>query len=105
LLRRNKPESGMIDDVGYSNGYERNERQFASWRVVISAWVLVVIFVMLLTGATAVACLHSGPHHHRHLTGAVIPAHNPCSGPEIASAPGRNGCENLPAYEDRSAYW
>jgi hypothetical protein len=105
LLQRNKSEPGMFEDVGRRRAQESDDRQFASWRVVISGWLLVLIFIVLLTGAEAMTRLHGGLHHHGGLTGAVIPRHDTCSGPEIASAPGLNGCENLPAYEDRSAYW
>jgi hypothetical protein len=95
----------MIGDVERRHWQESSDRQVTSWRVVISAWLLVLIFIMLLTGAKAVARLYAGPHHHGHLAGAMIPRHDACSGPEIASAPGLNGCENLPVYQDPCAYW
>jgi hypothetical protein len=95
----------MIDDLGREQ--REGDRQFANWRVVIAAWAVVVIFFLLFTGATAVACLRHGLHqdNHQKLAGAVIPRHDACVGPGIASAAGANGCENLPVYEDRSAYW
>jgi len=95
----------MIEDLGLEQ--REGDRQFANWRVVIAAWAVVVIFIMLLTGAKAVACLRHGSHqhHHQELAGAVIPRHDACVGPGIASALGPDGCENLPVYEDQSAYW
>jgi hypothetical protein len=100
-------ELGMTNDVECTRAEESDDGQVANWRVVISAWALVLIFIMLLTGARAVACLRGGLHHqhHQHLAGAVIPRHDTCGGPGIASAPGLDGCKNLPIAEDRSAYW
>jgi hypothetical protein len=96
----------MMDDVGDGRGRESYERDIGGWRIVVSAWVLVAVFVALLFGAEAVACLRGVPHPHAHLAGAVIPRHDTsCGGPGIPSAPGPDGCENLPAFEDRSAYW
>jgi hypothetical protein len=96
----------MMDDIGHGGGQERNERQIGGWRIVASAWVLVAVFVAVLFGATALACLRGGQHPDAHLAGAVIPRHDTsCGGPGIPSAPGADGCENLPIFEDRSAYW
>ena len=54
----------MIEDLGLEQ--REGDRQFANWRVVIAAWAVVVIFIMLLTGAKAVACLRHGSHQHHH---------------------------------------
>jgi hypothetical protein len=92
----------MIDR---GNEQESSERQFGTWPVVLSAWVVVLLFVTLLAAVSAVACSHGGQSHRRHLAGAVIPQHALCGGPGIASAPGVEGCERIPRGGDRSAYW
>ncbi len=96
----------MIDDVERRLGQENDDRQVGSWRVVLSAWALVLLFVFVLAGAQALACRRGGSHSQAHLAGAVIPRHDTsCGGPGIPSAPGIDRCENLPISEDRSAYW
>lgn len=95
----------MIDDVGRRREEESNERQPGNWRIVVSAWVLVLLFAMLLAAVEAVASRRAGSHPGRHLAGAVIPQHDPCAGPGIPSAPGLDGCQSVSTGEDRSAYW
>jgi hypothetical protein len=107
LLQRNNSEPSMADGFEAERELGRNDWQFGSWRVVVSAWTIVLVFVILLAGVSAVACLRGASHspHHRHLAGAVIPQHDPCAGPGVASAPGIDGCKSVPLSEDRSAYW
>lgn len=105
MLRRNKPERGMIDDLERRREQDGNDGKFGTWQVVVSAWAVVLVFIILLAGAKAVAHLHGSSHPHRHLAGVVIPQHGACSGPGIASAPGVDGCESIPPGPDRSAYW
>ncbi len=88
-----------------TDGIERNERQVSGWAGVASAWALVLLFLLLLAGVGAVACPRGDVQPHRHLAGVVIPQHNPCIGPGVASAPVVDGCENIPVSRDRSAYW
>ena len=87
------------------DGIERDERQVSGWTGVASAWALVLVFLLLLAGAGAVACPRASVHPPRHLARVVIPQHDPCIGPGIASASGIDGCENIPVGPDRSAYW
>lgn len=49
-------------------------RSFGSWRVVTSAWLVAIVFAMLLGGVHALASLHTPPHKAR-LAGVVIPRH------------------------------
>ena len=72
------------------------ERQVVSWRTLASAWALVLVLMVLFAGGSALACLHGRPHPDRPLAGAVIPQHDPCVGPGLASAPGHDGCESMP---------
>jgi hypothetical protein len=96
----------MMDDIGYGRGPQDNAPQIGGWRIVVSAWLIVAVFVAVLFGATAVACLRGVSHPHAHLAGAAIPRHDTsCGGPGIPSAPGPDGCQNLSVSEDRSAYW
>jgi len=84
---------------------ESNDRQFGSWQVIISAWGLVLLFVILLAAASAVACLRSGSQPDRHLARVVIPQHDPCVGAGVPSAPATDGCRVIPVAQDGSAYW
>ncbi|MBO0736266.1 MAG: hypothetical protein J2P48_06820 [Alphaproteobacteria bacterium] len=98
----------MIEYVERKLGQDVGERQTGSWRVVVSAWVLVLLFILLTTAAEAVACLRGGAHHDHGQTFArtVIPRHDACGGPGVPSAPGLDGCQNVPLGQDPSiAYW
>jgi len=68
------------------------ELERSDWRVVASAWVLLLLFFLLLAGASAVACPRAQPHPHRHLAGTVIPQHDPCIAAGVPSAQGVDGC-------------
>ena len=95
----------MIDDVGRNRQPESNDRRFRNWRIVVSAWVLVLIFVMLLAAVDATACRRGGSRPDGHFAGIVIPQHDPCGGPGIPSAAGLDGCESAPSGGDRFDYW
>jgi hypothetical protein len=99
LLRRNIMRLIMTDRI------DRSERQISGWPGVVSAWTLLLLFLLLLAGVGAVACPRGGPQPHRHLAGVVIPQHDPCIGPGVASASGVDGCQIIPLNQDRSAYW
>lgn len=72
------------------------DRQARSWDALASAWVLVLVLMVLLAGVGALACLRNASQPDRPPAGAVIPQHDPCSGPGLRSAPGTDGCENMP---------
>ena len=60
---------------------ERKEQVFPSWRVVVSAWALVALFVILFAGVEALASRYAASPRHAKLVGAVIPRHDPaCAG-------------------------
>jgi|SRR5271165_5604019 len=97
----------MIDTI---QGDPRNseDRQIGGWRVVVSAWGLVLLFLLLLAGVSAVACPRSDHQLHRHLAAAVIPQHDPCVGPGLASAADVDGCKVIPLGQNAvsyDAYW
>ena len=73
------------------------ELERGDWRVVASAWVLLLVFFLLLAGASAVACPRAQPHSHRHPAGAVIPQHDPCIALGVPSAQGVDGCKSAAA--------
>lgn len=95
----------MVEDLERRREQGSNDRHFGSWHGIVSAWALVLGFVFLLAGVSAVACLRGGIHSDGHLAGAVIPRHDSCGGPGIASVAGVDGCQGAPLNQDRSAYW
>jgi hypothetical protein len=95
----------MFGDVGRARGDKSPDRQFGDWRIVVSAWLLVVVFVMLLAAVDALACRRVASHPNPHFAGAVLPQHDPCAGPGIPSAVNIDGCESAPLGGDRYAYW
>jgi hypothetical protein len=63
------------------------ERSFGGWRLVASAWVVAIVFVVMFAGVEAFASRHSVAPHQASLSGAVIPRHNPtCTGSADLSA-------------------
>ena len=95
----------MADWISPRTERDHDTRTAGDWHVVASAWVLVLLFALLLAAAGAVACEHSRPAPHQHLAGAVIPQHDPCAGPGIPSAPAIDGCKSTPITPDWYAYW
>jgi hypothetical protein len=95
----------VINDFGRKPEQDRRDRQFGNWRVTVSAWVLVLLFMMLLAAVEAVACRRGVSHAGGHFAGAVIPQHDPCVGPGIPSAANVDGCKSAPLGGDRYAYW
>jgi hypothetical protein len=54
---------------------ERADSSFGGWRVVASAWLVAVVFVVLFATAEALASRHSSSPRAGSLAGAVIPRH------------------------------
>lgn len=97
----------MFDSIEIGPERDSSGQQVGGWRVVASAWVVVLVFMLLLGGVSAVACQHSSAAV-RPLAGAVIPHHDPCSVGGALSAPGRDGCKRVSLSVDRSHwsdYW
>src|SRR5215831_16218637 len=90
VLRRNIARQVMFDGIDARLAEESIDRRDGSWRVVASAWALVLALMVVLAGAVAMACLHDHAQPDHLLAGAVIPQHDPCVGPGVASAPGRS---------------
>jgi hypothetical protein len=59
------------------------ERSVGDWRIVTSAWLVAIVFVVVLAAADALALLHSTSSREASLASAVIPRHDP-------SFPGRD---------------
>ena len=108
VLRRNIARQVMFDGIDARLAEESIERRDSSWRVVASAWALVLALMVVLAGAVAMACLYDHAQPDHLLAGAIIPQHDPCVGPGLASAPGVDGCESVPLRRDFSGwtnYW
>jgi hypothetical protein len=95
----------MSDWINPRTERDHDMQTAGGWHVVVSAWVLVLLFSLLLAAAGAMACQRSQPAPHRHLAGAVIPQHDPCAGSGIPSAPSVDGCKRAPITPDWSAAW
>ena len=95
----------MIDSIELTGGHEGGDGQIGSWRVVASAWALVLLFSLLLAGVSAMACTHSASQPPRHVAHAVIPKHQPCGEAGVPSTYTVDGCKAASISEDRSAYW
>jgi hypothetical protein len=73
----------MLEDMG------SRRRSFGRWRVVASAWVVTIVFVLLFAGAETLACRHGVSPHESSLAGAIIPRHDSAGYPgpdEIAAS-------------------
>ena len=79
LLQCNRLGDGMAEDSKRKPAPECIDRHFGGWRVVVSAWALVVLVVLCFAGAEALASHHAGAPGHAKLAGAVIPRHDPAS--------------------------
>jgi hypothetical protein len=69
----------MLDGLEPKPAPECTDRAAAGWRVIVSAWALVALFVILCSGAQALASHHGATPRHTVLAGAVIPRHDPAS--------------------------
>jgi|GEM_PF-4645457 len=69
----------MLEGVEPKPEAECNDRRAAGWRVVVSAWLLVALFVIPCAGAQALASHHAAAPRHVEFAGAVIPRHDPAS--------------------------
>jgi hypothetical protein len=68
----------MSEGIGPKPELER-DRNSGGWRVVASAWALVLLLVVLFTGAQALASHRAAAPGQAKLAGAVIPRHDPAS--------------------------
>lgn len=92
----------MPEEVELDRGPTIAERLIGGWRVVASAWVVAVVFVLLFAGVQALASLHSAAPRQQSLAGAMIPRHDPsCAGPEIPA--GAQNCESTHDAMERAA--
>lgn len=84
----------MPEEIELDRGPGIAERLIGGWRVIASAWLVAIVFVLLFAGVQALASFHSVSPHRQNLAGAVIPRHDPtCAGPEIAASAPQN-CES-----------
>ena len=98
----------MIDAIELERAQPADDRQIGGWRVVAAAWAVLLVFVLLLAGVSAMACPRAETHPHRHLASAVIPQHDPCVGAGLASAQDVNGCKTIPLrpnWMSAGTYW
>jgi hypothetical protein len=107
-MRCNIVRQIMIDAIEREPAQPTDDRQIGGWRVVAAAWAVVLLFLLLLAGVSAVACPRADTHPQRHLASAVIPQHHPCVGPGVPSAQGVDGCKTIPLgqnWTSAGTYW
>ncbi len=90
----------MFDGIDARLAEESIDRRVGGWRIVASAWALVLALLVALAGTGALERLRNASQPHRPPAGAVIPQHNPCSGPGLRSVPGADGCDVIPLNPD-----
>jgi hypothetical protein len=98
----------MIDAIELEPAKSADDRQIGGWRVVAAAWAVLLLFLLMLAGVSAVACTRADSHPQRHLASAVIPQHHPCVGPGVPSAQGVDGCKTIPLHQNwttAGTYW
>jgi hypothetical protein len=67
----------MPEDIEGARELGIAERSVGDWRLVASAWLVAVVFVVLFAAADALASFRSTSPREASLAGAVIPRHNP----------------------------
>lgn len=94
----------MVDGIERETEPECNDRRSGRWRVVVSAWALVILLMVLSAGAHALASRHNVATQQPNLVGVVIPRHDPacariptdvCTGFKLDI--GANGAQRIPA--------
>lgn len=81
---------------------EHNGVNSGAWRIVASAWAVVILFAVLFAAVQAVASLHGPSFHQEQLNGAVVPHHDPaCAGPGIPNASASSDCSLSSGLLDR----
>jgi len=89
MLRCNKAGcAGLPEDIEGARELGIAERSAGDWRIVASAWLVAILFLVLFAAAAALASLRITSSHEASLAGAVIPRHDPSfPGPnEIATS-------------------
>jgi hypothetical protein len=98
----------MFDGIDARLEEDVVDRRVGGWDIVASAWALVLMLMVLLAGIGVLACVRSPSQPDRPIAGAVIPEHDPCIAPGLASAQGVDGCDSIPLKPDMSTwsnYW
>jgi hypothetical protein len=67
----------MVDSINPEPQPDCTDRLPGSWRAVAAAWALVALLMVFFTGAEAFAARHAAGSRQAHVTGAVIPRHDP----------------------------
>jgi hypothetical protein len=95
----------MIYDL--PRGVEKvgHECAVGRWRMLISAWIVALVFMLLFAGVQATACYRNGSQSPTRIAGAAIPQHDPCVRPGIPSAANVDGCKTTALGGDRFGYW
>jgi len=84
----------MPEYIEEERGSRIAEWAFGGWRIVASAWVIAIVFVVLFAGVQALASLHGTSPHQAMLAGAVIPRHDSsCAGAVELTAPASPSCQ------------
>jgi len=69
--------AGMPEEIERGSGPAIAERFFGGWRIVASAWLVAIVFVMLFAGVQALASRHGVSPREDNFAGVVIPRHDP----------------------------
>lgn len=94
--------TAMPEEIELERGPGIAERFFGGWRVIASAWVMAILFVVLFAGVQALASYHRTASHPQSLAGAVIPRHDPnCAGPGAPASAAQN-CQSETADLERA---
>src|SRR5271169_4725679 len=84
----------MPEEFGTANSLNIVERSFGGWRIIASAWLVAIVFVVMFAGVEALASLHGTSPHQATLAGAVIPRHDPgCAGAVDLTRPASLSCQ------------
>jgi hypothetical protein len=57
-------------------GMRLAERSFGGWRILASAWLIAIMFVVLFAAVQALASLHRSSPREADFAGAEIPRHD-----------------------------
>ncbi|MBV8119627.1 MAG: hypothetical protein JO081_06795 [Alphaproteobacteria bacterium] len=66
----------MPEEIEQASALDAGERSLGGWRVIASAWLIMMIFALLFATAEALAERHAAQHQKSDLVRAEIPRHD-----------------------------
>ena len=74
-------DMAMPEEIGTGIEQRIAERAVGGWRIIASAWLIAIVFMVMFAGVQAFASRHGVSPHQASLSGVVIPRHDPtCTG-------------------------